>query len=79
MNNILQILSILLLPYFFIWLDSKSKIVRFFGPVILCYAGGALLGNLRIFDNPTIAEHIHISVFHWRFHFYSSRLILSTG
>jgi uncharacterized membrane protein len=63
MNNILQILSIIFLPYFLIWLDSKSKIVRFFGPVILCYAGGALIGNLQLFTNPAVAEQIsHISV-----------------
>ncbi len=63
MNISLQILSIILLPYFFIWLDKKSPIVRFFGPVILCYAGGALLGNLNVFSHASISEQIsHISV-----------------
>lgn len=45
---ILQILLMIIFPYFVIFLTQKSKILNWMSPVVLCYIAGLLLANQQV-------------------------------
>ena len=44
--SILLVLFYLGMPALFLWLESRSRVIRFLSPIIICYLVGVLVGNI---------------------------------
>jgi uncharacterized membrane protein len=51
--SVLQVGLSILVPVATLWLEPRSRIVRFLSPVVVCYAVGMLLGNQPWVEFPT--------------------------
>ncbi|MEN8247918.1 MAG: DUF819 family protein [Bacteroidota bacterium] len=45
-NTLLLLPLFIILPFFILWLEKKSRVVQWISPIIICYLIGILIGNI---------------------------------
>ena len=64
MSIIIQITALLFLPGLILYLKRRSKVIRWVGPIVVCYLAGILAGNLSFLElnNELMSKTAEISV-----------------
>ena len=59
-----EVLLSVLVPLAVLWLERRSRVVRFLSPVVVCYGVGILFGNQRLieFSNPVALTTCNVTV-----------------
>jgi uncharacterized membrane protein len=64
LSIIIQITALLFLPGLILYLKRRSKVIRWVGPIVVCYLAGILAGNLSFLElnNELMSKTAEISV-----------------
>ena len=59
-----EVLLSLLVPLAVLWLEPRSRVVRFLSPVVVCYGVGMIFGNQPLiqFSNPVALTTCSVTV-----------------
>ena len=59
-----EVLLSVLVPVAVLWLERRSRVVRFLSPVVVCYGVGILFGNQPLveFSNPVALTTCNVTV-----------------
>ena len=65
LTSILLLIVLLLLPVLIIWLEKRTRIVRWLSPIVICYLIGIIAGNIPglSLDKVILTNTTGISVF----------------